>query len=68
VTSATHPYHHGDLPNALRNAAADRLYPKLKLTPPTIHELADHIAEFSLAGILSVRRNRRAGQKVEGAR
>jgi len=53
---------------ALRNAAADRLYPKLKLTPPTIHELADHIAEFSLAGILSVRRNRRAGQKVEGTR
>jgi AcrR family transcriptional regulator len=23
VTSATHPYHHGDLPNALRNAAAE---------------------------------------------
>ena len=23
---------------ALRNAAADRLYPKLKLTPPTIHD------------------------------
>src|SRR5215470_12977842 len=23
VTSATHPYHHGDLPNALRRAAAD---------------------------------------------
>jgi AcrR family transcriptional regulator len=23
VTSATHPYHHGDLPNALRKAAAD---------------------------------------------
>jgi TetR/AcrR family transcriptional regulator, regulator of cefoperazone and chloramphenicol sensitivity len=49
---------------ALRNAAADRLYPKLKLTPPTIHELADHIAEFSLAGIVSVRRNRRPRQKV----
>jgi hypothetical protein len=49
---------------ALRNAAADRLYPRLKLTPPTIHELADHIAEFSLAGILSVRRNRRAREKV----
>ena len=40
----------------LRNAAADRLYPKLKLTPPTIHELADHIADFSIAGILSLRR------------
>jgi AcrR family transcriptional regulator len=41
---------------ALRNAAADRLYPKLKLTPPTIHDLADHIAEFSIAGIVALRR------------
>jgi len=49
---------------AIRNAATDRLYPKLKLTPPTIHELADHIAEFSLAGIQSVRRNKRPRQKV----
>ena len=41
---------------ALRNAAADRLYPKLKLTPPTIHDLADHIADFSIAGIVALRR------------
>jgi hypothetical protein len=40
----------------LRNAAAERLFPRLKLTPPTIHELADHIAEFSLGGICALRR------------
>lgn len=40
---------------AVRTAAAERLYPRLKLTPPSIHELADHIAEFSLAGIRALR-------------
>jgi AcrR family transcriptional regulator len=33
------------------NPGAARVYPKFDLRPPTTDELADHIAEFSLAGI-----------------
>jgi AcrR family transcriptional regulator len=35
-----------------------RVFPRLNLTPTTIDELADHIAEFSLAGIRALDRRR----------
>jgi len=48
------------------NPGVARVFPAFNLTPSTIAELADHIAEFSLAGIrairsgsLSVRKGRR---------
>jgi AcrR family transcriptional regulator len=33
------------------NTAVPRVYPKFNLTPPTIDQLAEHIAAFSLGGI-----------------
>jgi TetR/AcrR family transcriptional regulator, regulator of cefoperazone and chloramphenicol sensitivity len=37
-----------------------RVFPRLHLTPATIDELADHIADFSLAGIHALERRRPA--------
>ena len=51
----------------LRRTAAARLYPQLKLTPPTIHELADHIAEFSLAGIRALKRHPAAASRARAS-
>jgi AcrR family transcriptional regulator len=39
------------------NPAVARVYPKFNLTPPTIDDLATHIAEFSLGGIRAVARH-----------
>jgi AcrR family transcriptional regulator len=39
------------------NPAVARVYPKFNLTPPTIDELAAHIAEFSLGGIRALTRH-----------
>jgi TetR/AcrR family transcriptional regulator, regulator of cefoperazone and chloramphenicol sensitivity len=52
---------------SMRNAAAERLYPRLKLTPPTIHQLADHISEFSLAGIRALARRSVVAASSPGA-
>jgi len=38
------------------NPAVARVYPRFNLTPPTIDELAAHIAEFSLGGIRALAR------------
>jgi AcrR family transcriptional regulator len=39
------------------NPAVGRVYPKFKLTPPVIDDLADHIATLSIAGIRALRRH-----------
>jgi AcrR family transcriptional regulator len=40
------------------NPGVGRVFPRLNLTPSAIDELADHIAEFSLAGIHALDRRR----------
>jgi AcrR family transcriptional regulator len=42
------------------NPGVGRVFPRLSLTAPTIDDLADHIAEFSLAGIRALARRRLA--------
>jgi AcrR family transcriptional regulator len=39
------------------NPAVARVFPRFNLTPPTLDELADHIAEFSLGGIRALARH-----------
>jgi AcrR family transcriptional regulator len=39
------------------NPAIARVYPKFKLTPPAIDDLAEHIATLSIAGIRALRRH-----------
>jgi AcrR family transcriptional regulator len=42
------------------NPAVTRVFPRLSLTAPTLDELSDHIAEFSLAGIRAIARQQSA--------
>jgi AcrR family transcriptional regulator len=50
------------------NPGVGRIFPRLNLTSPTIDELADHIAEFSLAGIRALAHPRATGTTVRKAR
>jgi AcrR family transcriptional regulator len=45
------------------NPGVGRVFPRLHLTQPAIDELADHIAEFSLAGIHALERRRPSARK-----
>jgi AcrR family transcriptional regulator len=46
------------------NPGVARVFPAFKLTPPAIDELAEHIAEFSLAGIRAIKARRSAPASV----
>jgi AcrR family transcriptional regulator len=50
------------------NPGVARVYPKLKFAQPTIDELAEHIAEFSLAGIRAVGRRPAAAHAIVARR
>ncbi len=47
----------------INNPIISRLIPDLKFTPEVIEHIADHIAEFSLAGIRAVAQKKREGTK-----
>jgi hypothetical protein len=50
------------------NPGVARVFPAFNLTPPAIDELADHIAEFSLAGIRAIKAGRSAPASVRKGR
>jgi hypothetical protein len=52
----------------VRIAATARFYPRLTLTPASGRELADHIADFSLAGIRALKRQRLARSRSRADR
>ena len=50
------------------NPGVARVFPAFNLTPPAIDDLADHIAEFSLAGIRAIKAARSASASVRQGR
>jgi AcrR family transcriptional regulator len=52
----------------VRTAATARLYSKLNLTPALGREMADHIADFSLAGVRALKRQRVARSRSRADR